>query len=48
MTLIKCNEVTCKYLDKRGYCKEGYIELDNNYKCEYYEKNKKKCIIDYW
>ena len=44
---IKCWRRDCKFRDKRGYCILDSIEIDEEGKCDDYEQDEKKKIIEH-
>jgi len=44
---IKCYKKDCKFRDKRGYCTLDSIEINEEGKCDDYERDEKKAIVEH-
>ena len=44
---IKCWRRDCKFRDKRGYCTLDSIEINEEGKCDDYEQDEKKAIVEH-
>jgi len=44
---IKCWRRDCKFRDKRGYCTLDSIEINEEGKCDDYERDEKKAIVEH-